>query len=271
MFLFNQTFINQNQGRKRSGRPYGRQWAFTRLDLAAAIAVILLLVTIFGSLCFGERGRTAKCQANLKALGNAMQDFASEHSDALPPAIIDTRRMVWDAQIVSYLPYRLVKGGIDPVFKCPSDALPHARARSYAMSGHDMLNENWPPGPDNATGVGLVWNQENISRLLGERAAKAAMTNADMLAMMKLSFIPSPAETMLLTEVINSGNNLKENRWAAIENPGQQLEQLLHDNTSVHHGRYNYLMMDGHVELMSPLQAGDTYGNMKMWRIRRSD
>lgn len=244
-------------------------FAFTRLDLVATMAVMLLLLTIFGTAFFGERGRTLRCQANLKVLGNAMQDFAAEHSDALPPAIIDTKGIVWDSQIAPYLPFKLVKGGIEPVFKCPSDVLPHARTRSYAMSGHDMRNENWPPGPDNATGVGLVWNQESISRLLGEAAAKAAMTNTDMLAMMKFSFIHSPSDTMVLTELINSGNNLKEGRWAAIENPGQQVEQLFQSGTRVHHGRCNYLMLDGHVELMSPLQAGDTYGNMKMWRISK--
>ncbi len=245
--------------------------AFTRLDLVATMAVLLLLLAIFGMTFFGERGRTLKCQSNLKALGHAMQDFASEHSDALPPAIIDTKRIIWDSQIAPYLPFKLVKGGIDPVFKCPSDALPHARTRSYAMSGHNMLNENWPPGADNATGVGLVWNQENISRLLGEATAKAAMTNTDMLAMMKRSFIHSPSDTMVLSELINSGNNLKEGRWAVIESPGQQLEQLLQNGTRVHRGRCNYLMLDGHVELLSPLQAGDTYGNMKIWRINKSN
>lgn len=245
--------------------------AFTRIDLVTVVLVLIMLTSWIGLANVGERGRIAKCAANLAVLGRATQSFADEHDDALPPAIIDTKRIIWDSQIASYLPLNLVKGGIDPVFKCPSDALPHARTRSYAMSGHNMLNENWPPGPDNATGVGLVWNQENIPRLLGEEAAKTAITNTDMLAMMKRAFIRSPSDTLVLSELINSGNNLKEGRWAVIDSPGQQLDQLLHDNTIIHHGRYNYLMLDGHLELMSPLQAGGAYGNMKMWWISKPD
>ena len=36
------------------------------------------------------------------------------------------------------------------------------------MSAHNMSLENWPPGPDNETGVGLVWDRNSMSRLLGE-------------------------------------------------------------------------------------------------------
>ena len=252
------------------GRRAGRH-AFTRLDLVVLTAASLLLVTIFGGLFLGGHGKALRCQANLKALGNAMQDFAAEHADALPPANIETSRVVWDSQIVAYLPYKLVKGGIDPVFQCPSDRLPHARTRSYAMSGHNMRNENWPPGPDNATGVGLVWNQETITRLLGAPALKMAATNHDQLALFKRSQIPAPSQTLILTEMINSGNNLKEGRWAAIESPGQQMEQLWQSNSRPHRGYCNYLMVDGHLEMLSPLQAGDTYGNRKLWRVNKSD
>lgn len=271
MFKSNQTIITLIREISWRGKPPAPQQAFTRLDLVVTAAVVVLLATVFGVTYFGGHGKAMRCQANLKALGNAIQDFASEHSDALPPAIIDTKAMVWDSQIVPYLPYKLVRGGIDPVFKCPSDALPHARTRSYTMSGHNMRNENWPPGPDNATGVGLVWNQETLTRLLGEPAVKVTATNTDLLALVKRSNIPSPTDTLVLTELINSGNNLKEGRWAAIESPGQQLEQFWQNNSIIHRGRYNYWMLDGHVEMMSPLQAGDTYGNMKMWRISKSD
>jgi len=273
MFKPNQTIAALNRVKDRRAETFVSPScrAFTRLDLVVTAALVLLLLTVFGVMYFGGHGKAMRCQANLRAMGNAIQDFATEHSDALPPAIIDTKAMMWDSQIVPYLPYKLVKGGIDPVFKCPSDSLPHARTRSYTMSGHNMRNENWPPGQDNATGVGLIWNQETITRLLGEPALKIATTNTDLLALVKRSQIPSPSETMVLTELINSGNNLKEGRWAAIESPGQQLEQLFQNGTRIHRGRYNYLMLDGHVELMSPLQAGDTYGNMKMWRISKSD
>jgi prepilin-type processing-associated H-X9-DG protein len=237
--------------------------AFTRLDLMVLIGVATFLLAWFGLSRFGERGRTAKCAATLGVLGQAMQDFSNEHGDALPPAIIDPQGITWDAQIAPYLPRNLVENGMDPLFRCPADRLPHARARSYTMSAHNMRNENWPLGPENATGVGLIWNKESISRLLGELAIRTAATNTDCLAMLKRSAIPDPANTVVLTELISADNNLKGLRWSVIGDAadtsaaGQQLEQIMHTNQArIHDGRYNYLMLDGHIELLSPLQAG---------------
>jgi prepilin-type processing-associated H-X9-DG protein len=259
------------EARLKLGKPQAER-AFTRLDLMVLIGLVVLLASWFGAGRIGERGRIAKCAANLTVLGQSMQGFGNDHGDALPPAIVEMQQVTWDAQLAPYLPANLTQHGIDPLFKCPSDQLPHARTRSYTMSAHDMQNENWPIGPENATGVGLVWNQESISRLLGEQALRAAATNIDCLAMVKRTFIPSPANTVVLTELINSDNNLKGIRWSVIgganfTGPGQQLEQLLHNQTCIHDGRYNYLMLDGHVELLSPLQAGA----LKIWNISKAN
>jgi len=236
------------------------------------IGLVTLLLACFGLSRFGERGRTAKCAANLVVLGQAMQGFSNDHGDTLPPAIVAPQDITWDAQIAPYLPRNLVENGMDPLFHCPSDRLPHARARSYTMSAHNMRNENWPLGPENATGVGLIWNPESISRLLGESVVRSAATNTDCLAMLKRSAIPSPANTVVLTELISSDNNLKGLRWSVIgdaadtSGAGQQLEQVMHTNKArIHDGRYNYLMLDGHVELLSPLQAGA----LKIWNISK--
>jgi prepilin-type processing-associated H-X9-DG protein len=119
--------------------------------------------------------------------------------------------------------------------------------------------------------VGLVWNQETISRLLGEQGLGAAATNVNTLALLKLSGVPAPAATMVLTELISPDNNLKGGAFAAIDGPGSQVVQPLNGVTCVHHGRYNYLMLDGHVERMSPLQAQDSAGNQRIWSIKKSD
>lgn len=248
--------------------------AFTRLDMMVVIGVVVVLsswsVFILGR--FGERGRIAQCAANLAVLGQAMQSFANEHEDALPPASIDQLGISWDAQIAPYLPESRLKNGIDPLFRCPSDRLTHSRsARSYAMSAHDMQPGNWPPGPDNATGVGLVWNKENTRRLLGDQAAAISATNTDIFDMVKRSLIPSPAETMVLTERINSDNNLKSTKMAAVSNPVQQFQQLINGKTRIHYGRFNYLMLDGHVELLSPLKTGASEGAYDIWNISKSE
>ena len=161
---------------------------FARPDLAATVGVAIILLLFFGAGRVGERGRTARCAANLAALGRATQSFADDHEDALPPAAIEPGSVAWDAQVAPYLPPNRVKKGMGPSFQCPSDPLADARARSYAMSAHDMQPENWPPGPDNVTGVGLVWNKESMDRLLDEEHRKMAVSDPDSLALMKRAF-----------------------------------------------------------------------------------
>ena len=90
------------------------------------------------------------------------------------------------------------------------------------MSAHNMSLENWPPGPDNETGVGLVWDRNSMSRLLGREAAASAETDKDSLALVKLSGIPSPADTVYLTEAINDNNNIKDTQSAAVSGSGRK-------------------------------------------------
>ena len=42
------------------------------------------------------------------------------------------------------------------LLRCPADV--GDRSRTYAMPQHDMSSANWPPGPENRTGVGLWWS-----------------------------------------------------------------------------------------------------------------
>jgi len=260
--------IGRKLGRQQSRADAGAERAFTRSDLMVVIGVVGILLGWFGLWQFGEYGRIARCAANLRVLGQAMQSFANDHQDALPPAVAG--QTAWDAQIAPYLPEKLAKRGLDSLFRCPSDRLAHSRARSYAMSAHDMHLDNWPLGPNNDTGVGLVWSQESMQRVLNEQQCKMAATNMDFLAMMKRSSIPVPAKTLLLTEMISSQNNLKDTTLAAISGPDEQLQGFVNKNAYIHYGRYNYLMMDGHVELLFPLQT-EAPGGGGIWNISKSN
>lgn len=250
--------------------------AFTRLDLMVCVFAAFMLAGWFGSGHLGERGRIARCANNLAFLGQLTQEYANDHVGSLPPASIESKQLAWDMQIAPYLAPGQVKNGIDPFFLCPSDHLSRPRPRSYAMSAHDMARENWPPGSDNDTGVGLVWNNDGIKRLLGEGAVTNATANIDSLAMVKLSSIPAPADALLYTDFIHRDNNLKGVKRAVVPSPGEQLESFKGDGTQFHRGRFNYLMVDGHVELLSPLQTGSSGGydageHHGIWTIKAGD
>jgi prepilin-type processing-associated H-X9-DG protein len=258
-------------GKASGAQPVGN--AFSRLDLLAGIAAVVVLAALFALNFTGERGRVASCKRNLSILGGAMQEYASSHGGALPPASIAQLGLPWDAQILPHLPSKVVANGIDHAFQCPSDNVPRFRPRSYAMSAHNMSLENWPPGPDNETGVGLVWDRNSMSRLLGEEAAASAETDKDSLALVKLFGIPSPADTVYLTEAINGNNNIKDIQSAAVSGAGAQKDGLRTpaEQQRFHLGRLNYLMVDGHVETLSPLQTGSFDGGGGIWTVKKGN
>jgi prepilin-type processing-associated H-X9-DG protein len=166
----------------------------------------------------------------------------------------------------------MLQQGVAPYFFCPSDTAAHPETpRSYAMSAHDMQPENWPPGPGNATGIGLVWNQESLNRLLDDAHRRMAATNLDALPAMKLAFIPAPASTLALTELISSDNHLNGLARTTLSGPVPQVERLVQNQPRMHGGYCNYLMLDGHVERRSPLQAGTTSDGRNFWSINQAN
>jgi prepilin-type processing-associated H-X9-DG protein len=246
--------------------------AFTRADALATLVAVMLLGGWLGFRYLGERGRIARCTWNLRALGGAMQSFANDHGDALPPAGIEAPQITWDMQLMPYLKpglgksdspsaqMRLLKA-VTPTFFCPSDPISRGdRPRSYAMSAHDMGPENWPLGPDNTTGLGLWWGENDEVRLLGHKSQ-----NPDELALVKLSWLPDPANTLLLTEYPDKQNRMRSKYCVTIQGAAQQSSAINNLASPFHYHRVNYLMADGHVELLSPL------GSIGIWNLKNGD
>ena len=158
--------------------------------------------------------------------------------------------------------------GADSVFYCPSDHFARARPRSYAMPAHKMNWENWPPGPNDPYGVGLAWDANAIKRLLNLNPAEPP--DLEALAAVKLDFIPDPANTLLLTEVIQA-NTLKSTSRCTLAGPEEQVEGTADQGGSLHTGRFNYLMVDGHVECLRPYQLETFCPSAGIWSIRKGD
>ena len=172
--------------KNKTARLRAAEPGLTRVDLLAVIGVLMLMACGLARGHFGESGRIARCARNLQVLGGGMQDFANDHNGALPPAGMEKPVTAWNMEITPYLqpgppaaqsPGAMKELGttvksITPIFACPSDPIKRSQPRSYAMSAHDMRPENWPPGPDNETGLGLVWSKASVSRLLGDSTAR---------------------------------------------------------------------------------------------------
>jgi prepilin-type processing-associated H-X9-DG protein len=276
-----------------------RHIGFSRLDLVAVVAVLFGL----GSLAFAINFRLRhpathlRCAANLKELGTAVALYEKENNDRLPYAYIkpehdnDRKSTVWDALIFRFIPLNSAGLAQKHLFRCPADIIARngdRQQRSYAMPMHDMQDANWPPGPQNNTGVGLFWEaghagQANITNLNSageclESPAKRAPGCG--IPAIRVSMIPAPSRTLLLTENARPMNILFSPSGATIRGPSQHVQTRYIDIENYHGGRINYLMIDGHVELLNPQDSNGQSNpaltnpaNNKpdIWTIRAND
>jgi len=267
-------------GYNRGQQSYvGAMSAFSRVDLCAVVAVVTLLGGWLAVFYSGENGRSTRCAWNLSAMGKAMEHYADDHGDALPAAGINLGKtqVTWDTKLIPYLEPKLAQSGSEQLFArvpqhflCPSDRVSHkGTPRSYAMSGHDMRPDHWPPGDDSTTGVGLYWTKAKTSGLLGD--TNAALQNPELLPALKRSALQDPANTILITELIDPMNLLGSLGSPTVSGASQQRRFLKENAGAFHVGRFNYLLADGHVELLSPLQTGSFDGTAGIWTLKKGD
>jgi prepilin-type processing-associated H-X9-DG protein len=77
----------------------------------------------------------------------------------------------------------------------------------------------------------------------------------------------------LLVERISIPNALWQTKFACIISAKEQFDAKTIDQNKFHGGKLNYLMLDGHVELLRPIQSGGHVGagNQGLWTIRPGD
>jgi prepilin-type processing-associated H-X9-DG protein len=270
--------------------------AFGRLELIITISVIVVLALL--GWAFMAKGKAVQkdtvCVDNLKHLGMGMAMYTGANDQKLPYAFIhhdNAKQFVWDGLMGSYL--RAAIRGDDKskpapelgnLLLCPEDKVPPLEfavkygfpRRTYAMPWHSMDNMNWPVASTNTTGVGLWW----ASYGQGNTSVKQ-LTNylAGGLPAIRLSMIPDPMETMLLTEQAKSNNIARNSSGGRIKYTADHLETEVTDPASYQEGKINYLMIDGHVETLSPEATVGPRGrtgagwntHFGIWSIRAGD
>lgn len=249
--------------------------AFSRVDLITLVGMSVIGMGWLGFLNTGERGRSANCGRQLSLLNQLAEAYMSDHGGKLPPASVESSSVSWDLLLIPYIPKNKVTAGIDPFFRCPSDQVDRSRPRSYALSAHDMKPKNWPVDANTQTGLGLTWNANSIGSLLGDTVAKAGPTDSRSMGLIALANLPDPSDTLLFADLPHRENNLKQLERTTVGSPGEQLESL-EGGGGIHLGRFNYLMADGHIQLLSPLQTGssggiDIEGHHGIWTIKAGD
>jgi prepilin-type processing-associated H-X9-DG protein len=259
-----------------------RASGFGRVDALFTLGgVFLLLLLIWcGITVTGESRRIWVCAHHMKVLGAAFDSYARDHNDALPTAVFDdgTNTTCWDKEIAPYLMGSGARGmtgatstSMDKVaylFKCPSDKEPRGGAlpRSYSMPIYDLNKVDWPPMGDSLGGLGLYVDSKGLKKVQKEKAG-----SENEIPALKRSMIPAPEDTSLLVERVSILNALWQTKYASIISAKEQFDAKLTDSDHFHRGKMNYLMLDGHIELLSRAQSAGFTGDGGLWTIWRED
>lgn len=274
----------------------GSKAAFTRTGLIVVIAVVGVLSGLAVVMLnkTKEKTITSRCAANLASVGVGMLQYARDHTGNLPPGSIlynSQDQFTWDTFIKSYLKAPNDQGK-EELLLCPEDPFGHQRPtggkemrlglvmphRSYAMPVHNMAPGNWPPGPKNATGVGLIWN----FGMDGNKPPPARIYNfadTNRQAAVNLSMIPDPGDTLMVTEQIHSKNFPWKFPQAVIWQPAGHIETNAVPAGKFQGGKINYLSVDGRVQTLFPRQTLGFGGGLEakgftpsgMWTIKPGD
>jgi len=272
---------------------------FSRNELIITIVVVLVLGTIGGA--FLVRSKKAAvmdtCTANLKQLGLAMAMYSEANDRKLPYAFIhysDGKQSTWDGLVGKYVQASLRTDPNKPppsaavvgqLLVCPRDKidlLPNGvkygfKRRTYSMPWHSMDHKNWPPATTNTTGVGLWWasyGQGNTSlNQVTNRLKGFALPS------IRTELVLEPAHTMLLTEMARAGNVAGNSSGGRIRFTAEHLETNNIPTEDYHGGKFNYLMTDGHVELLFPEESvgpagrvGDGWNtHFGIWSLKPGD
>ena len=234
--------------------------AFNRVELLVVIATLAVLAILALAAVYGlrQRSRETACMANLKQLGVAMSLYEKNNEERLPFAFVEYSQSTfvsWDRLIYSYASSG---SGQNHLLLCPADTIPAKGSdlrRTYSMPKHGMDKRDWPPASDNATGVGHWWapRGREYASLSALNSKTNGKTNA--LPAITVDMIPSPDATALLTEQAQADNLEFSYSDATIDNPATQLDTRAIKMWRYHGGKFNYLMVDGHVGLLSPLES----------------
>jgi len=258
---------------KRSASAAVSRRGFSLVELVTAIALIATLagLVFVGVRKMSDTASVVKCTGNLRQLGAAVHLYVADHNGFLPYGYfipgsdVGGPQFTWDVLISPYLGRQftsVIDAREKTVLYCPAEGNPVTTGskarRSYAMA-RGRQNSNDPLGVGVAASSYLV---PGVRSIVGYR----------------LSAIPAPAETIMITEYSHfmnqdgSDNQVGGTAASVVDNPS--LQKTRGKGVNLHHGTFNYLFVDGSVRNLKPESTfgkGSMEAPLGLWSIAPDD
>lgn len=228
---------------------------FTLVELLVAIVIIAILMVLlfpFGKM-FVNRGKDARCLANLRQIAIGCLTYANDNSGVLPR--YNDSNLPWNQTIAPYLGYTGTsnRNFFSKVFQCPMDPRPYVNAagnhaRSYVLNGTTSFD---------ATAGALP----RIGVLEGEAPYRGR----------PLMQVSRPSMTILVAEWWSSPSGALYDNFQnfisfSIYMTGWVVKgqaPLRPDRKCYHGSGYNFAFVDGHVANLTPAEVNPNWSYPK--------
>jgi len=271
--------------KRHSSQKTTRLTAFTLIELLVVIAIIAILASLLlPSLAKAKsKANTIACMSNMKQLSLGFFLWATDHNDMLPYASYRTGDYMYQAswddlihrEIGGTAPQLQLDLGIldnsyvPKVLKCPADKVPntiswaqYGQRRSYSMISGPTVSSRDAALPETTTGAGVRYWWNGTETPDYDHPGYKTTVAVD------------PAGTIMLAENPKT-NNIVGNEWpSAVPSPAEQMSGYGGPVYLLHNGRYNYMMHDGHAQLIKPeltVGTGTTDAPKGMWTVIAGD
>jgi len=262
---------------KHTKNPIQMTYGFTLVELLVVVAIIALLIAILLPGLKKARGaaRSVVCASNQHQLGLAFTSYSGDYRDYITPVgeIFTTQvycgggntdAITWDSFLSPYLGRPLTEAQMKtnytrpssfpafPAMLCPADKVPWV--------GWGMGRRTYVMNQGSLDYAGTLVGLAKWVRHQSDGTIQIASSSNIGARLYRVTDIPSPAQTMIATEMARNYNCVGCTNGPSIYNPSFQTiigdngaSGQIMDTPNLHNDSVvNYLFVDGHVQTMRP-------------------